>query len=100
MGFLRLEAAGGLFIGWLPMGWGVLHILVLVAILVSVFFVRLGGTRSLFTRLKLKMREEKKPCGMSWNSLNDRDDTGHYETVYLMVIGHGTFGDHMLRWPR
>jgi hypothetical protein len=36
MGFLRLEAAGGLFIGWLPMGWGVLHILVLVAILVSV----------------------------------------------------------------
>ena len=38
-------------------------------------------------------------CGMSWNSLNDRDDSGHYETVYLMVIGHSTFGDHMLRWP-
>jgi len=25
-----------------------------------VLFVRLGGTRSLFTRLRLKMREEKK----------------------------------------
>jgi len=34
-GFLRLEAAGGLFIECLPMGWGVLHILVSVAILVS-----------------------------------------------------------------
>ena len=36
MGFLRPEAAGGLFVGWLPMGWGVLHTLVSVAILVSV----------------------------------------------------------------
>jgi hypothetical protein len=34
-GFLRLEAAGGLFIGWLRMRWGVLHILVSVAILGS-----------------------------------------------------------------
>jgi hypothetical protein len=34
--WLRLEAAGGLFVECLPMGWGVLHILVSVAILVSV----------------------------------------------------------------
>jgi hypothetical protein len=33
--WLRLEAAGGLFVECLPMGWGVLHILVSVAILVS-----------------------------------------------------------------
>ena len=61
-GFLRLEAAGGLFIEWLPTGWGVLHILVLVASYSGecVLLVALGTTRSLFTSLKLTMRECKK----------------------------------------
>ena len=37
LGFHFIGVAGGLFIGWLRMDWGVLHTLVLVAVLVSVF---------------------------------------------------------------
>ena len=40
-----------------------------------VLFVRLGGTRSLFTRLRLKMREEKKSAKNKINSSTNTHGT-------------------------
>ena len=53
---------------------------------VCVLLVRLGGTRSLFTRLRLKMREEKKAAKNKINSSTNTHGTLKSPVLFPVTI--------------